>query len=67
MTFKGISLGSSINLREEDNLSTRDKWPVPKVSSLRRFTVIGIAWPMLHANMHVYVQVHKIQCAGAVV
>ena len=29
--------------------------------------LIGIAWPMLHANMHVYVQVYKIQCAGAVV
>ena len=25
------------NLREEDNLSTRDNWPVPKVSSVRRF------------------------------
>ena len=37
MSFKGISLGSCINLREEDNLSTRDKWPVPKVSSLQRF------------------------------
>ena len=35
--LKDISLGLSINLQEEDNLSTRDKWPVPKVSSLWRF------------------------------
>ena len=40
MSFRGISLGSGINLREEDNLSTTDKWPVPKVSSLQMFYCI---------------------------
>ena len=37
--LKGISLQSCINLWswEEDNLSTRDKWPVPEVSSLQGF------------------------------
>ena len=28
------------NLPEEDNLSTRDKWPVPEVSSVQRFYCI---------------------------
>ena len=35
--FKQFLIGLKQNLREEDNLSTRDKWPVPKVSSVRRF------------------------------
>ena len=35
--FKQFLIGLKQNLREEDNLSTRDKWPVPKVSSFRRF------------------------------
>ena len=39
MSFKGISLGSDINLREEDNLSTRNKWPVPKCPLFGGFTV----------------------------
>ena len=32
-TFRGLKE----NLREEDNLSTRDNWPVPNVSFVRRF------------------------------
>ena len=35
--FKEFLIGLKQNLREEDNLSTRDKWLVPKVSSVRRF------------------------------
>ena len=35
--FKQFLIGLKQNLWEEDNLSTRDKWPVPKVSSVRRF------------------------------
>ena len=35
--FKQFLIGLKQNLREEDNLSTRDKWPVPKVSFVRRF------------------------------
>ena len=38
--FKQFLIGLKQNLREEDNLSTRDKWPVPKVSSVRRFYCI---------------------------
>ena len=30
------------NLREEDNFSTRDNWPVPNVSFVRRFYCIAI-------------------------
>ena len=46
MIFKGyfsslkIPIGLKENLREEDNLSTRDNWPVPKVSFVRRFYCI---------------------------
>ena len=43
--FKQFPIGLKQNLREEDNLSTRDKWPVPKVSSVRRF--------YCKTNMHV--------------
>ena len=35
--FKQFLIVLKQNLREEDNLSTRDKWPVPKVSSVQRF------------------------------
>ena len=35
--FKDFPIGLNENLREEDNLSTRDKWPVPNVSFVRRF------------------------------
>ena len=35
--FKDFPIGLKENLREEDNLSTRDKWPVPNVSFVRRF------------------------------
>ena len=35
--FKRFPIGFKENLREEDNLSTKDNWPVPKVSLLRRF------------------------------
>ena len=38
--FKQFLISLKQNLREEDNLSTRDKWPVPKVSSVRRFYCI---------------------------
>ena len=31
--FKQFLIGLKQNLREEDNLSIRDKWPVPKVPS----------------------------------
>ena len=41
--FKQFPIGLKQNLREEDNLSTRDKWPVPKVSSVRRFYCTCIA------------------------
>ena len=30
-------VGLKENLREEDNLSTRDNWPVPSVSFVLRF------------------------------
>ena len=30
-------IGLKENLQEEDNLSTRDNWPVPNVSFVRRF------------------------------
>ena len=39
-TFKGyfeIPIGLKENLQEEDNLSTRNNWPVPKVSFVPRF------------------------------
>ena len=35
--FNDFPIGLKENLREEDNLSTRDNWPVPKVSFVRRF------------------------------
>ena len=35
--FKKFPIGLNENLREEDNLSTRDNWPVPNVSFVRRF------------------------------
>ena len=38
--FKQVLIGLKQNLREEDSLSTSDKWPVPKVSSVRRFYCI---------------------------
>ena len=39
--FKQFLIALKQNLREEDNLSTKDKWPVPKVSSVRRFYCIA--------------------------
>ena len=43
-TFKGyfsslkkFPIGLNENLREEDNLSTKDNWPVPNVSFVQRF------------------------------
>ena len=41
--FKQFLIGLKQNLREEDNLSTRDKWPIPKVSSVRRFYCIALS------------------------
>ena len=38
--FKDFPIRLKGNLREEDNLSTRDKWPVPNVSFVRRFYCI---------------------------
>ena len=35
--FKKFPIGLKENLREEDNLSTGDNWPVPNVSFVRRF------------------------------
>ena len=35
--FKQFIIGLKQNFREYDNLSTRDKCPVPSVSSVRRF------------------------------
>ena len=52
--FKQILIGLKQNLREEDNLSTRDKWPVPKVSFVRRFYCRPNS-----QNCHVFI----IQCA----
>ena len=40
--FKKFPIGLKENLREEDNLSTRDKWPVPNVSFVRRFCCTSI-------------------------
>ena len=37
LPLKRFPRGFKENLREEDNLSTRDNWPVPNVSFLRRF------------------------------
>ena len=39
--FKQFLIVLKQNLREEDNLSTRDKWPVPKMSSVQRFYCIN--------------------------
>ena len=39
--FKKFPIGLKENLREEDNLSTRDNWPVPKVSFVRWFYCIA--------------------------
>ena len=38
--FKKFPIGIKENLQEEDNLSTRDNWPVPNVSFVRRFYCI---------------------------
>ena len=45
--FKQFLIGLKQNLWEEDNLSARDKWPVPKVSSVWRFYCISwhnVSW-----------------------
>ena len=42
--FKQFLIALKRNLREEDNLSTRDKCPVPKVSSVRRFYCSSKIW-----------------------
>ena len=39
--FKQLLICLKQNLREEDNLSTRDKWPIPKVSFVQRFYCIN--------------------------
>ena len=39
--FKKLPTGLNENLREEDNLSTMDNWPVPNVSFVRRFYCNG--------------------------
>ena len=57
--FKQFLIGLKQNLREEDNLSTRDKWPVPKVSSFRRFYCSSYHTQILFlllACMHVITQ-----------
>ena len=41
--FKKFPIGLKQNLREEDNLSTRDTGPVPNVSFVRRFTVFTMS------------------------
>ena len=46
--LKGISLRWCTNLW--DNLSARDKQPIPKVSSLQRFTVVRQYKPLDSAN-----------------
>ena len=38
--FKKVPIGLKENLREEDNFSTRDNWPVPNVSFAQRFYCI---------------------------
>ena len=40
--FKKFPIGLKENLQEEDNFSTRDNWPVPNVSFVRRFHCIHI-------------------------
>ena len=42
--FKKFPIGVKENLREEDNLSTRDNWPAPNVSFVRRFYCIYKLW-----------------------
>ena len=48
--FKQFLIALKQNVREEDNLSTRDKWPVPKVSSVRRFYCITISIVSNHSD-----------------
>ena len=38
--YKKVPRGLKENLREEDNLSTRDNWPIPNVSFVWRFYCI---------------------------
>jgi len=39
---KTIKMKQKINLQEEENLSIRDKWPIPNVSFVLRFYCIII-------------------------
>ena len=58
--FKQFLIGLKQNLREEDNLSTRDKWPAPKVSSVRRFYCIcEINLAHTYTCTHLHTQTHK--------
>ena len=47
--LKKFPIGLEENLREEDNLSTRDNWPVPKVSFVWRFYCIARYVQCLHS------------------
>ena len=62
--FKKFPIGLKENLREEDNLSTRDNWPVPNVSFVRRFycsahVASNVA---ILTGSHVNRSGHKISC-----
>ena len=46
------------NLREEDNLSTRDKSPIPKVSSVQRFYCITKILLDGMSDMGIQIQLH---------
>ena len=48
--FNTFSQGLKQNLREEDDLSTKDKWPVPNVSFVRRFSCTNAETSYYTAN-----------------
>ena len=52
--FKQFLIGLKQNLREEDNLSIRDKLPIPKVSSVRRFYCIAVLSITLKMQEKIY-------------
>ena len=63
--YKQFLIGLKQNLREEDNLSTRDKWSVPKVSSVRRFYCSFFSLSCVRMSIHVTIvlTVSDITCA----
>ena len=66
--FKKFPIGLKQNLREEDNLSTRDNQPVPNVSFVRRFYCRCLLLPLgkrklfkLFMNPNLHLEVYNMQ------